>query len=59
MRSGKEEPKVRGTSWRRSVYSGQSNGGWQFDRDSPYTGSPFSGIDGIPGFDDDGLPSNI
>ena len=33
--------------------------GWKFDRDSPYGGSPFSGIDGIPGFDEDGLPSDI
>ena len=36
-----------------------SSGGWKFDRDSPYTGSPFFGIDGIPGFDEDGLPSEI
>ena len=56
---GKEQGKVRGMGWKRSVYSGHSDGGWQFNRDSPYTGSPFSAIDGIPGFDDDGLPSNI
>ena len=58
VRSGKVQGKVN-LGWRRSVYSGHSDGGWQFDRNSPYTGSPFSEIDGIPGFDADGLPSNI
>ena len=37
-----------------SIYSAR---GWQFERNSPYAGSPFSGIDGIPGFDEDGLPA--
>ena len=39
---------------RRTPYSSDA---WKFDRDSPYSGSPFTGIDGIPGFDEDGLPS--
>ena len=38
-----------------SVYSAR---GWQFDRESPYSGSPFASIDAIPGFDEDGLPSD-
>ena len=38
-----------------SVYSAR---GWQFDRDSPYSGSPFASIEAIPGFDEDGLPSD-
>ena len=38
-----------------SIYSAR---GWQFDRNSPYSGSPFASIDAIPGFDEDGLPSD-
>ena len=38
----------------RSMHS--SRGGWEFDRASPYSGSPFASIDAIPGFDEDGLP---
>ncbi|XP_046852405.1 uncharacterized protein LOC124445699 [Xenia sp. Carnegie-2017] len=34
-------------------------GSWQFDRDAPYTGSAFAGAERIPGFDDDGLPTEI
>ena len=34
-------------------------GNWQFDRDAPYTGSAFAGAERIPGFDDDGLPTEI
>ena len=37
-----------------SIYSAR---GWQFERNSPYAGSAFSGIDGIPGLDEDGLPA--
>lgn len=38
----------------RSVFTPR---GWEFDRASPYSGSPFASIDAIPGFDEDGLPS--
>ena len=44
-----------GLDERESVYSAR---GWQFDRQSPYSGSPFASIDAIPGFDEDGLPSD-
>ena len=39
-----------------SIYSAR---GWEFERDSPYHGSPFASIDAIPGFDEDGLPSEV
>ena len=42
-----------------SRFSLESSTGWAFDQDSAYMGSPFESIEGIPGFDEDGLPSQI
>ena len=44
---------------RESTFSRYPSEGWQFERDSPYQESFNLGVDAIPGFDEDGLPTDV